>query len=61
MHTMGPASCRVGERTTARAQRRREGSPRNEDDSSNARMAIADHDRQEQAAQRRYKSRIVFR
>ena len=34
-------------RATARAQRQREGSPRNEDDT---RMATADHDRQGQAA-----------
>ena len=42
-----PAHCRVGEGLLARAQRQREGSPRNEDDT---RMATADHDRQGQAA-----------
>ena len=41
----------------ARVQRRREGSPRNED---NVRMATADHDRQGQAAHRQHmKSRVV--
>ena len=42
----------------ARAQRQREGSPRNK---YNARMATADHDRQGQATHRQYKSRIVFK
>ena len=59
VHAMGPACCRVGEGLLP--ERRREGAQETKIIQVNTSMATADHDRQEQAAHRQYKSCIVFR
>ena len=59
VHAMGPARCRVGEGLLP--EHRREGARGTNIIQVNAPKATADHDREEQAAHRQYKSRIVFR
>ena len=56
MHAIWPARCHVGEGLLPERSVGVKEARGNED---NARMAIADHDRQGQAAHRQYKSRIV--
>ena len=60
VHAMGPARCRVGEGLLAERSIEVKEARGTKTNQVNARMATADHDRQEQAAHKQYKSRIVL-
>ena len=60
MHAMGPAHCCIGEGLLPERSINMKEARGTKTTQVNARMATVDHDRQEQAAHKQYKSRIVL-